>query len=825
MRSVNNIVLLVDLCPSRKESIYGQPALSTTESPKTRLLYDSVHEAFSSDVEIIPTSLFHSYVPESVEGTLVNFKKGVKSSDYIRAVDRLSNMIDNLLARPNVNLYVIAIGSLPAAAMLGDSFNEVTMKYRGSIYERHNEAGIPYVCMPIIDPNIAWMKYEFVHLIRMDIAKMGRLYLKRLASPETPVTEPYKLIIEPSYVDVKAYIDMAMTSSIVSFDIETSKSFAITTVSVSAGADSAISIPFSYKSGRAYFAPEYEVKVLKLLNQLLSSGKPILIHNAQFDIMHMMKNYRIPVMHPIDTMILQGLWSTEISKSLASFTSLWTDLPYYKDEGHAVIKGNKKTIPDDSLQEGFWRYSALDALALTRGVPRLIKSLRSKGQLDAAMTQNKLTWQLALATLRGIRYDTGVVKQFEETSKAEMDKHLEEFDQWVRQYTKDPVLISSPKQLGDFLRNKVRLPLPMTKAGQVATDERTLVKAAHDTPQVKTILKWRQASKIVTTYCGAKPSEDGRMRSSYNPVGTLSGRLSSSKLLDGTGMNLQNVPSKFRKALLIDKGYVGFEIDLGQAENRMVAFYARDPNMMKAFNEGIDIHSLTASMIFGGAPTKEAQSALATELGGGQHPRRFYGKKANHGLNYGLMYKSFAEYLDSSLSDAKFLYDAYHKAYPSVRAYHRSVENELYKTGRVTNMFGRSYIPMGRISESLMTAYSFVPQSSIASLISLRGVIPLDTNRLFSKLEFLNQVHDSIWVQVRVSDGWEYISDCLAEIRRSLEQPLSFYEGETFVIPADVSMALGNFGSKEEVPDLLPNTLKEYYEKYRELHKSVPKVY
>lgn len=825
MKYANNIVLLVDLCPSRKESTYGQPALSTTESPKTRLLYDSIHESFSSDVEIIPTSLFHSYIPESVEGTLANFKKGVKSSDYIRAVDRLSNVVDNLLARPNANLYVITIGSLPTAAMLGDSFNEVTMKYRGSIYERYNEAKMPYVCMPIIDPNIAWMKYEFVHLIRMDIAKMGRLYSQRLVSPDTPVTQPYKLTIEPTYDDVEAYINMAMTSNVVSFDIETSKSFAVTTVSVSAGHDSAISIPFSYKSGRAYFTPEYEIKVLKLLNKLLSSGKPILIHNAQFDIMHMMKNYGIPVMNPVDTMILQGLWSTEISKSLASYTSLWTDLPYYKDEGHAVIKGNKKMLPDDSLQEGFWRYSALDALALTRGVQRLIKSLRNKGQLDAAMTQNKLTWQLALATLRGISYDTVVVQEFEKAARTEMDKHLGEFNQWVSKYTEEPVSISSPKQLGDFLRNKVRLPLPMTKAGQVATDERTLVKAAHDTPEVRSILKWRQASKIITTYCGAKPSADGRMRSSYNPVGTLSGRLSSSKLLDGTGMNLQNVPSKFRKALLVDEGYVGFEIDLGQAENRMVAFYARDPNMMRAFNEGTDIHSLTASMIFGGAPTKEAQSVLATELGGGQHPRRFYGKKANHGLNYGLMYKSFAEYLDSSLSDAKFLYDAYHKAYPSVKAYHRSVENELNKTGRITNMFGRSYIPMGRISESLMTAYSFVPQSSIASLISLRGVIPLDTNRLFSKVEFLNQVHDSIWIQIRVSDGWDYISDCLTEIRRCLEQPLSFYEGETFVIPADVSMALGNFGGKEEMHDLLPTTLKESYEKYRELHKPIHEVY
>jgi DNA polymerase-1 len=350
---------------------------------------------------------------------------------------------------------------------------------------------------------------------------------------------------------------------------------------------------------------------------------------------------------------------------------------------------------------------------------------------------------------------------------------------------------NSTKQLKEYFYDKKKVkPYVSRKTGAYTVDEKALKRISRKGfIEAEKILEIRRLSKLKGTYLDVGLDSDSRLRSAFNPVGTESGRLSSSKTIFGTGTNLQNQPPEMKKYILADEGYVMYNIDLSQAENRIVAYVAPEPKMIEAFEGKQDVHRLTAGLIFDKPIDEISDEDGSCVLGGGRFSERFWGKKANHGLNYDLGYKTFALYYEMDEAEAKFIVERYHLAYPGIRQYHKWVVEDLSRDRTLVNCFGRRRLFLDRWGDALFKeAYSFIPQSTTADKINRDGVNFIYYNQdKFHDVELLNQVHDSIVFQIPISIGWSKHVAILREIKASLESPIEWAKsGITFSIPAEV---------------------------------------
>jgi len=243
--------------------------------------------------------------------------------------------------------------------------------------------------------------------------------------------------------------------------------------------------------------------------------------------------------------------------------------------------------------------------------------------------------------------------------------------------------INSPKQLGDVLFNKLNLPKPIKygkgKTISTAVDVLEELAASHKAPEL--VLEYRQLAKLKSTYVDALPAllnpATGRLHTTFDQTGTATGRLSSAN------PNLQNIPIRtelgreIRAAFTASSGYMLLAADYSQIELRLLAHYSRDPLLVEAFRRGDDIHTLTASQVFGVPPL------MVTP----EHRRQ--AKVVNFGIVYGLSPFGLSQNLGIEPSEAKQYIDAYFEKYRGVRAFIDHTLEQTRREGRVKTLFGR----------------------------------------------------------------------------------------------------------------------------------------
>jgi DNA polymerase I len=243
--------------------------------------------------------------------------------------------------------------------------------------------------------------------------------------------------------------------------------------------------------------------------------------------------------------------------------------------------------------------------------------------------------------------------------------------------------ISSPKQLGDVLFNKLNLPKPVKygkgKMISTAVDVLEELAASHQAP--KLVLEYRQLTKLKSTYVDALPallnSGTGRLHTTFDQTGTATGRLSSAN------PNLQNIPIRtevgreIRAAFTAAPGHLLLAADYSQIELRLLAHYSKDPLLVEAFRRGDDIHTLTASQVFGVPPLMVTPD----------HRRQ--AKVVNFGIVYGLSPFGLSQNLGIETSEAKRFIDAYFEKYRGVRAFIDRTLDETRREGKVKTLFGR----------------------------------------------------------------------------------------------------------------------------------------
>ncbi|MBR1888169.1 MAG: DNA polymerase I [Bacteroidales bacterium] len=300
--------------------------------------------------------------------------------------------------------------------------------------------------------------------------------------------------------------------------------------------------------------------------------------------------------------------------------------------------------------------------------------------------EEPLSKVLAKMERDGVKVDLRQLSHFADSLRVE----LTEREARIREMAGEPALnISSPKQVGDILFEKLRLDPKAKKSsrGQYSTDEATLQEIADRHPIVNEILEFRAVKKLLSTYIEPFPSyvseADGRVHTTFNQALTATGRLSSSN------PNLQNIPIRTERGKEIRKAFVPgtpdgviVSADYSQIELRIMAHLSGDEHLCTAFREGVDVHAATAAKIFG----KPVSEVTREERG--------QAKTANFGIMYGISSFGLAQRLGLSRSAAKSLIDDYFASFPAIRSFIDSSVAFAREHGYVETLFGRRrYLP------------------------------------------------------------------------------------------------------------------------------------
>ena len=346
----------------------------------------------------------------------------------------------------------------------------------------------------------------------------------------------------------------------------------------------------------------------------------------------------------------------------------------------------------------------------------------------------------------GIKVDRNVLARL----SADFAQKMAQYEDETYALAGEKFNIGSPKQLGEILFDKMSLEGGRkTKTGAWSTDSdalETLALAGHELPQ--RVLDWRGLAKLKSTYTDALPAfihpETGRVHTSYSLASTTTGRLSSSD------PNLQNIPvrtedgRKIRTAFVADKGNKLISADYSQIELRLLAHIADIASLRQAFADGLDIHAMTASEMFG-VPVKDMDPSV-----------RRRAKAINFGIIYGISAFGLANQLGISRSEAGEYIERYFARFPGIRAYMDETKKSAHENGYVETIFGRR-VHLPAIHSKNGAERSFMERAAInapiqgsAADIIRRAMIRMPDALATAKLKarMLLQVHDELIFEV-----------------------------------------------------------------------------
>jgi DNA polymerase-1 len=365
-----------------------------------------------------------------------------------------------------------------------------------------------------------------------------------------------------------------------------------------------------------------------------------------------------------------------------------------------------------------------------------------------------------LSSMEGIGFN--INKGMLDELQVKFKKEIEETQNEIYKLSEEEFNISSPKQLGKILFEKLDLPvIKKTKTGY-STNQEVLEKLIDKHEIITKIMYYRQITKINSTYVeGLKNviDEDGHIHSNFNQTVTTTGRLSS------TEPNLQNIPIKYEMGREIRKVFIPMEetdilvsCDYSQIELRILAHIAGDENMIDAFEHHSDIHTKTASEVFK-VPIDEVTSLMRSRA-----------KAVNFGIVYGISAFSLAEDLKISKKEAEEYMAIYLERYPKIKEYLENVVKEAQEKGYVLTILNRRrFIPEIKSSNKIVKALgdrlamNAPIQGSAADIIKLAMVnVYNKLNEKNFKSELILQVHDELILNVK-KDEFEEVKKLVAD--------------------------------------------------------------
>ncbi|GHQ25238.1 DNA polymerase I [Helicobacter pylori] len=343
---------------------------------------------------------------------------------------------------------------------------------------------------------------------------------------------------------------------------------------------------------------------------------------------------------------------------------------------------------------------------------------------------------------QGFKIDAPYFKRLEQEFKNEL--HV--LERQILELIGVDFNLNSPKQLSEILYEKLELP----KNKSHSTDEKNLLKILDKHPSIALILEYRELNKLFNTYTTPLlrlKDKDDKIHTTFIQTGTATGRLSSHS------PNLQNIPVRSPKGLLIRKGFIASSkeycllgVDYSQIELRLLAHFSQDKDLMEAFLKGRDIHLETSKALFGEDLAKEKRSIA---------------KSINFGLVYGMGSKKLSETLNISLNEAKSYIEAYFKRFPSIKDYLNRMKEEILKTSKAFTLLGRyrvfdftganDYIKGNYLREGVNAIF----QGSASDLLKLGMLKVSERFKNNPSVRLLLQVHDELIFEIEEKNALE----------------------------------------------------------------------
>ena len=548
-----------------------------------------------------------------------------------------------------------------------------------------------------------------------------------------------------------------------------------------------IGIGFSaMKSVAAYIPIPEDTEKRK---ELISSMKSIFVNNlstiVSADIkrdMLALANDGIEIARPyFDTTVAHYLVQPENShdvERLASSLLGYECIPY-ESLLESKGKGKGKCVITDVPIELLKDYACEQADMVLRLKSVLSEQIQTLGMENLLHdVEFPLVEVLADMEKTGVKLNETVLNDY----KLVLSEQLQHLEKEIYTLARTEFNISSPVQVGEVLfeRLKIDEKVKKTKSGRYSTSEDVLQSLKGKNPIVEKILNVRGLRKLLSTYVEALPqlinSRTGRIHTTYNQAVTATGRLSS------TNPNMQNIPVRsdegreIRKAFIPAEGNVFFSADYSQIELRLVADLSGDETMIKAFNEGADIHTLTASRIY-----HESLEEVTSE-------QRRRAKTANFGIIYGISVFGLAQRLEIPRAEAKMLIDGYFSMFPKVREYMDSAIEKARKDGYVTTLLGRRRM-LPDINSRNPVVRGFSERNAINAPIQggAADIIKIAMVRIFErfktegiKSKMIMQVHDELNFDV-VPEELERVQTIV------LDEMKNAYCGRVAMIPSSGS--------------------------------------
>ncbi|GAA7861771.1 DNA polymerase I [Helicobacter pylori] len=343
---------------------------------------------------------------------------------------------------------------------------------------------------------------------------------------------------------------------------------------------------------------------------------------------------------------------------------------------------------------------------------------------------------------QGFKIDAPYFKRLEQEFKNEL--HV--LERQILELIGVDFNLNSPKQLSEILYEKLELP----KNKSHSTDEKSLLKILDKHPSIALILEYRELNKLFNTYTTPLlrlKDKDDKIHTTFIQTGTATGRLSSHS------PNLQNIPVRSPKGLLIRKGFIASSkeycllgVDYSQIELRLLAHFSQDRDLMDAFLKGRDIHLETSKALFGEDLAKEKRSIA---------------KSINFGLVYGMGSKKLSETLNIPLNEAKSYIEAYFKRFPSIKDYLNRMKEEILKTSKAFTLLGRyrvfdftganDYVKGNYLREGVNAIF----QGSASDLLKLGMLKVSERFKNNPSVRLLLQVHDELIFEIEEKNALE----------------------------------------------------------------------
>ena len=548
-----------------------------------------------------------------------------------------------------------------------------------------------------------------------------------------------------------------------------------------------IGMSFSYRKGLAYYVPipenrEEALAVLDIFKPFFESEEILKIaHNFKFDY-KILAQYGVEIRGALfDTMIAHYLLNPDGRHGMDYLSEIYLKYQPISIESLIGKKGkNQKTLREVSL-ETQTDYAAEDA-DVTFQLYEVFSPQLKKENLEELFHKVEMPLMKILAKmeLAGISLDTDWLSR----ESVDLENDLRELEQKIFELSGEEFNMNSPKQLGEILFEKLKLDpkAKKTKTGQYSTSEEVLQKLAYKHEIIQHILKYRAYQKLKSTYVDALPSEiepkDNRVHTTFSQTTAATGRLSS------LNPNLQNIPirtargQQIRGAFVAEEGKKIISADYSQIELRLIAELSGEDNMIKAFQNGEDIHASTASKLFK-IPLDQVDKT-----------QRSQAKTVNFGIIYGQGAFALAEQTGLSRTEAKQMIDSYYENYPKLKIFMTEQVEKARKNGFVETILGRkrhlkdinsnNFVVRGHAERNAVNAPI---QGSAADVIKIAMI---DIDKALSeggfKTKMLLQVHDELLFEVPE----EEIEPIKALIKEKMESAVKTK------VPLIVEVGVGN---------------------------------